>query len=255
MLVEAPWNPRVIGEGAKQRLRAAIRDHGLVETLVWNERTGHVVSGHQRLAILDGLERSRNYEVTVAVVDVDEAEEKRLNVILNNPSIQGDWNVEALAALSLEHGLTFASMGFSEADVDFLFEGDSRFSKLFHDTAEVKEAKEQLKQMKDGRRMKDVKRGIKEQLARDDEAHFFFTVVCENEASKRALLRKIGVPGAEEFVDGDLLEERLKDEKAGDGGKEGTIAGDAGRDADGIVEGRDCGAAGAGKEEGDEGAV
>ena len=45
---EAPYNPRIIGEGAEKRLRAFIKKHGLFGTIIWNERTGNIVSGHQR---------------------------------------------------------------------------------------------------------------------------------------------------------------------------------------------------------------
>lgn len=82
----APWNPRAIGDRALDGLRASIDRFGLVEPIVWNERTGHVIGGHQRLKVLQakGVE-----ETEVVVVDLPEAEEKALNVTLNNPNIQG----------------------------------------------------------------------------------------------------------------------------------------------------------------------
>ena len=54
---EAPYNPRIIGEGAEKRLRAFIKKHGLFGTIIWNERTGNIVSGHQRLKALDYNEK------------------------------------------------------------------------------------------------------------------------------------------------------------------------------------------------------
>lgn len=47
----APYNPRVRlepGEPEYERLRKNIVEIGLVEPLVWNERTGNLVGGHQR---------------------------------------------------------------------------------------------------------------------------------------------------------------------------------------------------------------
>ena len=48
-----------IGEGAEKRLRAFIKKHGLFGTIIWNERTGNIVSGHQRLKALDYNEKFR----------------------------------------------------------------------------------------------------------------------------------------------------------------------------------------------------
>ena len=48
-----------MGEGAEKRLRAFIKKHGLFGTIIWNERTGNIVSGHQRLKALDYNEKFR----------------------------------------------------------------------------------------------------------------------------------------------------------------------------------------------------
>lgn len=55
----APYNPRIMDEKAKKRLKANIAKHGLVAALTWNKRTGNLVGGHQRLEQLDALEKSK----------------------------------------------------------------------------------------------------------------------------------------------------------------------------------------------------
>src|SRR5689334_15689334 len=83
-LKPAPYNPRKPvrpGSPAYRKLRASLAEFGLVEPLVWNERTGHVVGGHARLAILKELGVA---EVPVSVVRLDDARERALNVVLNN---------------------------------------------------------------------------------------------------------------------------------------------------------------------------
>ena len=55
-IAEAPYNPRVMGEGQEKRLRRAIQAHGLIGTLFWDRRSGNLVAGHQRLKQLDVLE-------------------------------------------------------------------------------------------------------------------------------------------------------------------------------------------------------
>ena len=90
---EAPYNPRIIGEGAEKRLRAFIKKHGLFGTIIWNERTGNIVSGHQRLKALDYNEKypeAGDYQLRVTVVALTDREEKQANVFLNNPDAQGD---------------------------------------------------------------------------------------------------------------------------------------------------------------------
>jgi ParB-like chromosome segregation protein Spo0J len=95
----APYNPRRPLEPtspAYQKLRASLAEFGLVEPLVWNELTGHVVGGHMRLAILKELGAT---EVPVSVVRLPDAREKALNVVLNNQEAQGRYDPEKLADL------------------------------------------------------------------------------------------------------------------------------------------------------------
>ena len=43
----APFNPRTISSEALDGLYHSVERFGLVELIVWNRRTGHVVGGHQ----------------------------------------------------------------------------------------------------------------------------------------------------------------------------------------------------------------
>lgn len=193
----AGYNPRVISEDARKRLKKMLAKHGLVQPLVWNRRTGNLVSGHQRLAQLDQLERGRDYDLQVSVVDVDEREEKILNVQLNNPSIQGDWDMDKLAGLSAENGIDPEEFGFSSGDIAVMFDND--MGGAFADTEEVAEAKDTLREIREHRAES------AEKMKRDASGEFYFTVVCENEAQKRAMLKALGVPQWEAFVHGSQL--------------------------------------------------
>jgi hypothetical protein len=98
-LKPAPYNPRKPvrpGSPAYRKLRASLAEFGLVEPLVWNEPTGHVVGGHARLALLRELGYA---EVPVSVVRLDAAREKALNVVLNNQEAQGRYDPTMLAAI------------------------------------------------------------------------------------------------------------------------------------------------------------
>ena len=95
-LKPAPYNPRIPlqpGSPRYERLERSLREFDLVEPIVWNEQTGHVVSGHQRLEILktQGAE-----DVDVSVVSLSLEREKALNVALNNSQIGSDWDPDKL---------------------------------------------------------------------------------------------------------------------------------------------------------------
>jgi DNA modification methylase len=90
----AAYNPRHMDEKEFAKLKLSIAEYGLVQPIVWNERTGNVVGGHQRLkACIDiGLET-----VPVVVVDYDEQKEKGANIALNK--IEGEFDTAKLKDL------------------------------------------------------------------------------------------------------------------------------------------------------------
>lgn len=99
-LVGADYNPRVMPEEEMEKLVASIARFGLVEPIVWNERTGRIVGGHQRAEAVRRLaaeDPDSWEEVEVSVVDLGEEEERILNVGLNG--IHGDWDHDKLGLL------------------------------------------------------------------------------------------------------------------------------------------------------------
>jgi ParB/Sulfiredoxin domain len=99
-IAAADYNPRVQlspGDPEWERLAAIIDEYGLVEPLVWNERTNRLVGGHQRLAI---LRHRGDTDVEVSVVDLDEEREVALNLALNNPNAQSRWDPHKLVAVA-----------------------------------------------------------------------------------------------------------------------------------------------------------
>ncbi|MFI4892150.1 MAG: ParB N-terminal domain-containing protein [Phycisphaerales bacterium JB058] len=51
----APNNPRLDlkpGDPEYEAIARSLDEHGLVEPLVWNRQTGHLVGGHQQFKIL-----------------------------------------------------------------------------------------------------------------------------------------------------------------------------------------------------------
>ena len=205
----APYNPRIMDKAAQKRLRDNIRKHGLVSALTWNRRTGTLVGGHQRLEQLDALEKSEDYDLTVCVVDVDEREEAALNVQLNNPSMQGDWDLDKLAQVSEDFDLSMTDdLGFTQNDVDFMFDGDERFSQLF-DTPEANDTKDKIDEIKRARAQ-----GV-DNLKEKNSINWYAVVVFADEKDRDAFFKEISVPKYEEYITAEQIR-RIARNKSGD---------------------------------------
>ena len=120
-LTPAPYNPRKVlsaSDSPYRKLKQSLERFGLVEPLIWNASTGHLVSGHQRLNILKDLQSDA---VQVVVVQLTEAEEKALNIVLNNREAQGDWDMEllekALADLQATSPEAASATGFDDDQI------------------------------------------------------------------------------------------------------------------------------------------
>ena len=98
-----------------QAIERSLKRHGLVQPIVWNRRTNTVVSGHQRLTV---LEAQGETEVTVSVVDLDDIQEKELNVALNK--ITGEWDDDKLSVILNELGEEATDTGFTLPEIDVL---------------------------------------------------------------------------------------------------------------------------------------
>lgn len=114
----AAYNPRIDlipGDSEYETLRRSIDTYGMLIPLIWNKRTGNLVGGHQRLTV---LENEGETEVDVSVVDLDETQERQLNVALNK--IEGGWDEEKLAELLAELGDDATLTGFTQQEIDSL---------------------------------------------------------------------------------------------------------------------------------------
>lgn len=118
----AKYNPRKDlkkGDPEYEKLKRSIETFGYVEPVIWNKKTGHIVGGHQRFKI---LKEQGAAEIECVVVEMDEAEEKALNIALNK--VSGDWDMPKLAELleDLDKSMFDVSLtGFDAAEIDDLF--------------------------------------------------------------------------------------------------------------------------------------
>lgn len=129
----AEYNPRKdlqAGDEEFEKIKRSITEFGMVEPIVWNERTGNVVGGHQRLKVLKDL----GYEkVKVSVVNLDDAKEKALNIALNN--IEGEWDNKLLKDLLVE-------LDTGEIDIELTGFNTDEIEDMVTETIEVEEKPE-----------------------------------------------------------------------------------------------------------------
>ena len=129
----AKYNPRVDLQPEDEeykRLKRSIEVFGYVEPIIWNERTGNIVGGHQRLKILI----SQGYkEIETSCINVSEEDEKVLNVSLNK--VKGRWDIDKLSDILQEFdevdsiGLT----GFEERELESLLSNYDHIQDLMED--------------------------------------------------------------------------------------------------------------------------
>ncbi len=126
-LVPADYNPRKDlkpGDPEYEKLKRSIAEFGYVEPVIWNETTGHVVGGHQRLKVLMDTGVT---EVECVVVGMTEEKEKALNVALNK--ISGEWDKDKLSLLISDLQLVdfdVSLTGFDASEIDALFKDAQR---------------------------------------------------------------------------------------------------------------------------------
>lgn len=109
----ATYNPRRISDQALKGLGASIERFGCVELIVWNKRSGNIVSGHQRFKV---LQKQGVTETEVVVVDLNDIEEKALNVTMNNRHISGEFTAD------LQTILDEISAGMPDMNIDLNLE-------------------------------------------------------------------------------------------------------------------------------------
>lgn len=117
-LKPAPYNPRTMSDEARARLTRGIDAFGLVDPIIARKSDKMVIGGHQRLEAAKALKLAT---VPVVYVDVDDSQAAALNVLLNNPSAQGEWDFALLSNLLSEldgNGFDMALTGFDGDELE-----------------------------------------------------------------------------------------------------------------------------------------
>lgn len=155
----AEYNPRVISAEAKRKLKRGIEKLGMLGPIVWNKLTGNIVGGHQRVSIMDALEGSKHYRLTVSAVSLTEKQEREANILLNNTSAMGDFEIGKLQDLLKFDGLDVEAAGWDRADMFKMF-GNDQIAEMPEDEAQAvadatRRAREEFDAIREAARKKD----------------------------------------------------------------------------------------------------
>jgi DNA modification methylase len=126
VLAPDPANPRTMSDEARAGLAVSLETFGALD-IVFNDETGELVSGHQRL---DGLKAAGATELVregdwgfvvhprtgerfpVRFVRWDPVKQRMANLAANSPHLQGEFSEAAIDQLrALEHEANFAALG------------------------------------------------------------------------------------------------------------------------------------------------
>lgn len=120
-LNQAKYNPRIeLSETDEtyKRIAKSIDEFGYVEPVIINSRNNVIIGGHQRVKVLS---QKGFKEIECVIVELDEKQEKRLNLALNK--ITGFWDNEKLKNLFDELDLSeeeLLATGFDRFEVENL---------------------------------------------------------------------------------------------------------------------------------------
>lgn len=91
---------------------------------MWNENTGNLVAGHQKVGIMDEVNRynpeayENDYKIRVEVVHLSEKDEKEQNLFMNNRAVQGEFDDDML--IRMLNGIDYQNAGFDDFDMELL---------------------------------------------------------------------------------------------------------------------------------------
>jgi hypothetical protein len=219
------YNPRTISQEARKQLKGSVKRYGVVGGMIVNKQTGMtLVSGHQKLSILDELNNynpetnENDYLLKVEVIDVDQKTEIELNIFFNNPNTQGTWDFDALAEIIPD--IDYKSAGLTDADlqiigVDFLLQTDEEkeitdsLDDLMAPVNEIK--KKQLSKEEKITHNKEIKHEVAEKAQKDaEDMNAYVMITFDSFDSKREFLNRFGFDESEKFIKGEAFAEMVE---------------------------------------------
>lgn len=208
---KADYNPRRISETATKKLRKFLKENGLWQPLIVNSETMNLVSGHQRITIMDSLMRTDDYELTVSLVTVDEKTEVAGNIFMNNQSAMGEWdNIKLEDIHNLFPEIDFVQdLAFDASEVDFILGNSYKPNKTEEEgNFEEKVQESKIGKIKELEKQSDQKE--RERIASGDsyemsDIDYSVTFVFPNNYEKREFMKKVNKKENEKYLKSTVL--------------------------------------------------
>lgn len=202
-ITPAAYNPRKISPEARKMLKDNLKKVGLLGGIIWNEQTGNLVSGHQRISVMDEVNKynpetkEHDYPITVSVVQFDEKTEKEQSLFANNRNAQGEFDDDMLR--DMFEGIDYSAAGFTDFDLQMLGFGDIEETAAAHAdetwreshiTGEGYQAEEGAEKNEE---MAEASAGFKEkgEDTKIDRSKNFYEDTPENQLARHAEIQKI----------------------------------------------------------------
>ncbi len=209
----APYNPRTISDTALANIRRNIKKIGLLGGVVVNLATMNIVSGHQRVTVLDQLHKynpdthENDYQFRCETIDVDEKTEKEQNIFMNSHNAQGefDWDkmqliiedIDIKAAALDDSDLRLIDIKLPEAD-----KGDN--DQILTDIVAFQKPYEERKAA-----IKEAKAAQREKAAERSQTSYF-VVRFDSVENKEYFLERFGYDPSDEYVQGELFSDKIE---------------------------------------------
>jgi len=198
----APYNPRKITKKERDNLYKLLDNHKLVDDLVWNIRTGNLVSGHQRLTWIDLKAREKglkDFNLKINKIDVDLKEEKEINVGMNNESAMGKYDVDLLGSLIEE--IDYDLAGFDDKSIDTLLGGFD--PEMLNDDDLQKRADDYDEGIAHRKRMQKASQ-------KTNNIDYYSCLVFKDESNRQEFFALLGIKD-EMYIDGNKVMEAIRE--------------------------------------------
>jgi hypothetical protein len=157
----APYNPKKHTKELILKQLKNFKTIGMLGGIVWNEKTGNLVSGHKRTMALDLYYRydgKNDYEIKVEKVSLTEKQEKEQNIYMDAKSTNTSQDYKLLADLLPDIDYKLAGLEASEMDLIAIESPNMTI-------IEKKEVKQDFKLLEAKKeKIKDLKKKIKQEI-------------------------------------------------------------------------------------------
>lgn len=215
----AAYNPRKISAEGKAALKRSIKNYGVLGGIVVNRRTNNtIVSGHQKVYILDILNDypEKDYTLRVEVVDYDEKKEKEANLALNSPNVGGEYDYDKLRELIpdidyKDAGLTEQDLDIIGVDYNFQSEEENSIAGELDDLMAPLREEHQAEVAEKVAHMKQVKQEVKEaatKAAANMDAYLMLSF--DTWEAKAEFCEKFGFDPEQKFYKGEVFENKIE---------------------------------------------